>query len=354
MKTWTGLHVRICSLDNLWLAATKARRHKTRRGDVETFDLRRESRLRELREELVTMSWQPAGYREFRILDPKPRLIHAAPYRDRVVHHALCNVIEPILTRRFIADSYSCQRGKGTLAARERCRRYTSRYRHVLKCDIRKYYQSIDHTLLMDTLGRTIRCENTLELCRRIVASYRDVEIAPGIFPGDDLFTASGRPHGLPIGNLTSQLWANAFLDPLDHRVKEEWRAPAYARYTDDWLLWHDDKGFLWDMKERIRAWLESRRLCLHPDKTQVMRTEDGVPFLGFRFFPKHRPRVLGATKRRFERRSRRHRALVVAGRLDTQWAARSASSWRQFAVYGNSKGLIEEYGRAGFGWTAE
>jgi len=171
MKSWTNLYPEICSLENLYKAARKARKRKSRKEDVERFELHRERFLHQLREELLSENWKPSPYHKFQIHDPKTRTISAAPYRDRIVHHALCNIIAPLIERRFIYDSYSCRKGKGTQAGRERCRKYTNRYSYVLKCDIRKYFESIDHEILMDKIGRVIRCKPTAELCRKIVSS---------------------------------------------------------------------------------------------------------------------------------------------------------------------------------------
>jgi len=252
MKSWGNLYPTICSLENLYEAARKARKRKTRKEDVERFELHRERFLRQLQDELVTGHWRPSPYRRFQIHDPKTRTISAAPYRDRVVHHALCGVIGPLIERRFVYDSYSCRVGKGTLAGRERCRRFTNRYTYALKCDVRKYFESIDHAILGKKLARTIRCRPTLELCCRIIASSEASSAQPVLFPGDDLFTAGNRARGLPIGNLTSQLWANLYLDRLDHLVREELRVPGYVRYTDDFILWADDKAFLHACLNRI------------------------------------------------------------------------------------------------------
>lgn len=350
MKSFGGLFERICSLETLHEAAGKARKRKTRKGYVEDFGLRREREIAGLRRALLEGRYRPGAYREFRIFDPRERLISAAPFRDRVVHHALCHVLEPLLSRRFIYDSYSCQKGKGTGLGRERCRAFTNRYRYVLKADVQKYFQSVDHALLLEKLARVIRCVRTVDLCRRIIDSSRDTEIAPVYFPGDDLFSPHGRARGLPIGNLTSQLWANYYLDGLDHFIKEELRAPAYARYTDDFLLWSDDKGFLHEARARIAGELERVRLLLHPRKTRVQTTACGVPFLGFRFFPGRAPRVLGEVKRRFEKRARRQAGAIRAGTLERAEANRSAAGWRVFAVYGNSRGLWRHYRREGFG----
>jgi len=350
MKSWGNLYPTICSLENLYEAARKARKRKTRKEDVERFELHRERFLRQLQDELVTGHWRPSPYRRFQIHDPKTRTISAAPYRDRVVHHALCGVIGPLIERRFVYDSYSCRVGKGTLAGRERCRRFTNRYTYALKCDVRKYFESIDHAILGKKLARTIRCRPTLELCCRIIASSEASSAQPVLFPGDDLFTAGNRARGLPIGNLTSQLWANLYLDRLDHLVREELRVPGYVRYTDDFILWADDKAFLHACLNRISRELEHERLVLHPVKTRLIPVRCGVPFLGFRFVPDRAPRLLGECKRRFERRMRRKMAAVKAGQTYGVDARRSAEGWKAFADYGNVAGLYGKYRASGFG----
>jgi RNA-directed DNA polymerase len=349
-KTHKNLFPEIVSLESLYAAARQARRRKTRKENVERFELHRERFLRQLHDDLVGGVYRPSGYRQFQIFEPKPRLISAAPYRDRVVHHALCRVIGPLLERRFVYDSYSCRHGKGTEAARERCRLYTNRYRYVLKCDIRKYFPSIDHVCLMDKLAAVIGCRATLDLCALIIGSASDESEAALVFPGDPPDAASGRRRGLPIGNLTSQLWANLYLDRMDHWLKEDCRIPGYARYTDDFLLWSDDKSALRQVRASLSDFLVADRLLLHAGKTRIMPCAEGVPFLGFRFFPGLWPRLLGEAKRRFETRTRRQVAALAAGELAPKTVAASARGWSAFAAYGNTRGLFGAYRRDGFG----
>lgn len=348
MKSYGNLFPVICSLENLYEAARKARKRKTRHEAVERFELHRERYLRQLADELASGAWKPSRYVRFEIFDPKRRTISAAPYRDRVVHHALCNVLAPVLQRRFIADSFSCQEGKGTQAGRERCRVYTNRFPFALKCDVRKYFESIDHEILMAKLARVVRCEPTLRLCGLIVGSSVETSPPHHLFPGDDLL-AMTRPRGLPIGNLTSQLLANFYLDALDHQIREALRAPGYVRYTDDFILWADDKDRLHGWRAEIAGMVETDRLVLHPVKTRVFPTHCGVPFLGFRFFPGRAPRLLGEVKRRFERRMRRCRR-EDGPTFPTMRTRQSAAGWKAFADYGNTKGLYRAYRRKGFG----
>lgn len=350
MKTFGNLFPRICSLENLYKAARKARKHKSRQECVERFELHRERFIRQLREEIMSGCWKPSPYREFRIYDPRERLISAAPYRDRVVHHALCNVIQPLIERRFVYDTFSCRKGKGTGAARERCRKYTNRYRYVLKCDIRKFFQSIDHDIMLAKIARVIRCRRTLDLCAVIVESSCDAEVPPIVFPGDDLFTLAARRRGLPIGNLTSQIWGNLYLDRIDHLVKEVLRAPGYARYTDDFLVWSDHKRTLWGIHNRLIEELTSDRLLLNDRKTRIMQCTEGVPFLGFRFLPGRAPRLLAEAKRRFEKRTRGQMAQWDGSEKKAIEIQNSVAGWAAFAEYGNVKGLFAAYRKNGFG----
>jgi RNA-directed DNA polymerase len=337
---------RVCSLEaiaspgNLWLAADKARRGKRRRPDVEAFELRRESELALLHDELLAGAWQPGPYQFFEIFEPKRRMIAAAPYRDRVVHHALCNVLEPVLERRFIARSFSCQTGKGTMAARDCCRELTNRHRFVLKCDVAKFFPNIDHAVLRAKLAAWVACPGALALIDGILGSFRTTD--PALLrplPGDGA-AENSHPRGLPIGNLTSQLWGNFHLDALDHALTERAGHGAYLRYTDDFLLFDDDKARLWELGEVVRAELAGVRLKLAEPKSRLLATREGVPFCGFRFLPGRRPRVLGATKRRFE--ARRHRWW----RAGPEWAvvALGTFAWYQFSREGNSEGLRRAY----------
>jgi hypothetical protein len=321
---------KIASVENLFLAAHKARRGKGRRPDVEDWWLRRETEILRLREELLSGAWKPGGYRFFEIHEPKRRLIAAAPFRDRVAHHALCNLLAPVLERRFIARSYSCQIGKGTTAARECCRQLTNRHRFVLKCDVRKFFANIDHAILREKLDGCVVCPGVRRLIARILASYESV---PRV--------ADARPRGLPIGNLTSQLWGNFYLDGLDHWITETQQHGACVRYTDDLLLFGDDKSRLWALRDGVRQELAALRLRLAEPKSRLLAAREGVLFCGFRFLPGLRPRILGATKRRFERRRR-----TLAKERDFARLTVSVFAWYQFSREANTEGLRRAYCR--------
>ncbi len=289
MKTFNHLFEKIASWDNLLLAAKKAQKGKRYLPDVAAFHLRQEENLLQLQRELLAKTYQPGAYHTFLIHDPKERMISAAPYRDRVVHHALCNAIEPVFENGFIHDSYANRKGKGTHKAIERYQHFAKQYRYVLKCDIRKFFPSIDHTVLKQELRRKICCRGTLWLIDAIVDNSNPQEEHTVYFPGDDLFTPYECRRGLPIGNLTSQFWANVYLNRFDHFVKESLKVPGYVRYVDDFVLFSNDKRQLLAWKTALENELAKLRLLLHPTKTQAHPTAKGAPFLGFRCFPHHR-----------------------------------------------------------------
>ena len=268
-------------------------------------------------------------------------MISAAPFRDRVVHHALCNVIEPIFERRFIHDSYANRVGKGTHRALDRCQYYARQYRYVLVCDVRQFFPSIDHAILRATLGRLICDADVMWLIDRILESGVGVlseEYDMVWFPGDDL-TAALRPRGLPIGNLTSQFWANCFLNPFDHFVKRELKCPAYLRYVDDFLLFSDDKRQLRDWRAALIERLAALRLTLHQERAQARPVTEGIPFLGFVVYPTHR-RLKRRVGIAFRRRLRRRFAQYAAGEIESDQLAASILGWIEHVRHGDTWGL--------------
>ena len=240
-----GLFPGIASFAALEAAAQRAARGKRRKPGVAAFLAHLEPEVLRLERELLSGAWRPGRYVEIAIRDPKPRTVSAAPFRDRVVHHALCAVIEPLFERGFVFDSYANRTGKGTHRAVARYERFRNRFGHVLRCDLYRYFPAIDHAVLKADLRRRIRCERTLWLIDAVIDGSNPQEPVHLYYPGDDLFTPFERRRGLPIGNLTSQLFANVHLDGLDHYVKEVLRAPGYLRYVDDFALFHDDPAVL-------------------------------------------------------------------------------------------------------------
>lgn len=339
MKTYNGLYPQICSFENLWKAACKAQKGKRFQDNVARFNFHRERELLRLQEELLSQTYRPGDYYEFTIYEPKRRMISAAPYRDRVVHHALCNIIEPIFDRIFIYDSYACRVGKGTHRAVDRFTKFCRKTRYVLKADIRKYFPSIDHEILKELIRRKIKDKKTLWLIDLIIDSSNPQEPASFYFPGDDLFTPFERRRGIPIGNLTSQFFANVYLNPFDHFVKEQLHCKRYIRYCDDFVVLAQGKTRLHQVRERMAEYLVSLRLKLHPNKTQVFPVKEGTDFLGYRIFPTHR-RVRRENIVRFKRRMRRLQEAYAKGEVSVLKVRQSVQSWIAHVSHADSYGL--------------
>ncbi len=289
MKRYGNLWDSIVSWENLVLAARKAQQGKRDRLAVQNFNFFQEARLLRLQRELVDGTYQPGGFRSHWITHPKPRMISAAPYRDRVVHHALMNVLEPILERHFHPHSYACRQGKGTHAAADRLQELMRRHKYALQCDIQRFFPSIDHEILKATFRRLIKDRRALWLMDLIVDNSNEQPGGPTWFAGDDLFTPSERRRGLPIGNLTSQWFANWALTGLDHYVTSHLGLGAYVRYCDDFILLDNERQRLRDARAEIIAYLEQQRLQLHEDKAAVRPTGAGLTFVGYRTWATHR-----------------------------------------------------------------
>ncbi|MBU0498712.1 MAG: Retron-type reverse transcriptase [Gammaproteobacteria bacterium] len=219
MKRIGSLWPQVIAFDNLLSAYRKARRGKRDRPEVARFAFGPERELLSLQEELLSGAYRPGDYRLFTLYERKPRLIAAAPFRDRVVHHAVMNGIEPPIDRRFIFDCWACRRGKGVHGAVRRYQTWARRYPYVLKTDIRAYFPSIDHALLKERLRRYLKDREVLGLLDRIIDRGPEVAGPDFFFPGDDLLTPLERRRGIPIGNLTSQFFANLYLDGFDHLI---------------------------------------------------------------------------------------------------------------------------------------
>lgn len=341
MKTYKHLYPQITAFENLRQAFKKAARGKRKRPDVADFEFNLESNLLVLQDELRAETYTPGAYFNFRIHDPKPRIISAASFRDRVVHHALCQVIEPIWERRFIDDTYACRTGKGTHAALDRCTESARRYPYVLQCDIEHFFPRIDHAILYHQLEKLIADPSALRLCRKILDSGTGIHPAiehPVYFPGDDLFSAL-RPCGLPIGNLTSQFWANVYLNPLDQFIKRELKCHAYVRYVDDFLLFASEKSTLHAWRQAIIAYLIGLRLQLHERRAAVYPVVSGIPFLGWRVYPDHR-RLKRHNGVAFQRRFRVLCQDFYQGKISYTQLYASIQSWIAHAKHGDTLGL--------------
>lgn len=248
----------------------------------------------ELHHELKDGSYKHGGYKHFKISDPKPRDIHKATVRDRLTHHAVHRQLYPYFDRRFIADSFSCRRGKGTHRAMNRFRTFAfkvsrnhTRTCYVLKCDIRKFFAPIDQSVLMEILGTHIRDSRLLGLVKEVVGSFDSGLLG----------------KGLPLGNLTSQLLVNIYMNEFDQFVKHELKARFYIRYADDFVILSPDRQSLVKTLRLIKRFLQAQlKLELHPDKVFIKTFSSGVDFLGWVHFSDHQV-LRTATKRRMWRR---------------------------------------------------
>jgi retron-type reverse transcriptase len=330
------LYFRITAFPTLLGAFRKASKGKRYRPEVLAFGANLEAELFQLQHELRSFSYSPGPYRQFTIREPKPRLVSAAPFRDRVVHHALIAVIAPPLERHFVRTSYANRHGYGSHRALRRFARACREHPWVLQADIRLYFPSIDHQLLLAQLERRIACRPTLWLLRAILANGASAGPAIDAFPGDDLLTPLQRPRGLPIGNLTSQFLANLHLDPIDHHLRSLPGVRAYLRYVDDLSLFADHPETLRHSLTVLRTELHALRLRLHPSKTQIRRTATGASFVGFHLIG-GRIRLRNHSLLRIRRGLRRHSRNLPQGRISAARARASALSWDAHLAHGHT-----------------
>jgi RNA-directed DNA polymerase len=362
MKRPGQLLDQIAAPANLLEAYLKARRGKTQQAEVRAFAARLDAELGQMRADLLAGRCRFDRYRTFRVYDPKERLIHAAPFPDRVLHHAVLNVCEPYFERAQVFDSYACRKGKGTRAALLRARDFARRYPCYLKLDVRKYFASIGHEPLKDMLRRMFKDQHLLALLETVIdgcpengtgsgswklrfstgssrirensdsgllavpretppnsheSGYAQLQSSVAWMPG-----ASPRfgPRGLPIGNLTSQYFANHFLTPLDQHLKRVLRVPGYIRYMDDFVLW----GY--STRDLLRWEREARKFCaerlgLELKPPCINQSAAGLPFLGFLVLPGEL-RLTSHSCRRLRRKLKACQRRLDRGAIDEECAA--------------------------------
>lgn len=297
----------MASPDHLFSSWREFRCGKRGRQDVQDFERHLERHVFRLRDDLARGTYRHGPYERFHVYDPKPRVIHKATVRDRLVHHAVVRVLQPTLERSFIHDSYSCRCGKGPHAAVRRLDVFSRRVSRngtrpcwTLKFDIAKFFDSVDHEILLSLLAEQVPCRRTRALLAEIVGSY---SVSGTASVGRNSVSFPERRTGLPIGSVTSQLFANLYLDALDHYIKEQLRVRYYLRYTDDLLVLHNSPAVLRDVLRVVRTWVwEERRLTLHPRKVSIRKLTHGVDFLGYVVLPRHKV-LRTRTRRRMFRR---------------------------------------------------
>lgn len=333
MKRVGKLFDKVCDFDNLLRAYKRAFRASGRTPAACEFCFRLEKEILQLQRELLSGEYQPAPYRYFRISDPKARIISVADFRDRVVHHALVGVLEPVFERRFIYDSYATRKNKGTHKAILRAQSFIRKNFFFLKTDIAKYFDSIDHNILLALISRKIKDKDILALTETILRN-------------SDESRGMRRATGLPIGNLTSQFFANVYLDPLDHFIKDERGVKYYIRYMDDMALFSEDKGFLKEILAMMRDFLKEKlKLELKQSATFINTRIHGIPFLGFRIFPKLK-RIKSENLRRFRQRLRQRQWEMESGRIAESAYGMSLQSLVAHLKFGDTMQLRKEMRR--------
>jgi hypothetical protein len=311
----------IADMDNLRLAFWKSKKKKSGKEEVRAFGADLDRNLLSLSEEISSGSVSVGAYSYFKVYDPKERLICAASFRERVVHHAIMTVGAPVFERFQISDSYATRRMKGQFAALERVKSWIGDGLWFCKLDARKYFDSIDHEILYKQLCGKFKDGRLLNIFRQIIGSYA---ASPG--------------RGVPIGNLTSQYFANFYLAHLDHFAKENLGVKRYARYMDDVVMLHPSKEKLLDLAGEVRGYcggelgLELKPVCLN-------RIDKGIPFLGFVLFPRG-VRLSKGSKKRFLAKHRRYAGRLRSGAWSQKEYARHAEPLFAFARFADSLNL--------------
>ncbi len=278
MKKYKNLYQELCSKENLALAFKKAQKRKSRKPYVIEFKANLDENLRILRAELLLEGYKPKPLRTFVIRDPKVRKIRKSYFVDRIVHHAICNILEPIFEKRFIYDSFANRVGKGTLNAikrfdkfKQKASKNNTRNCYVFKADIKHYFDEVNHNALINILRKKINDERLISLISKVLKNHSN-------------------KIGMPLGNMTSQFFANVYLNELDQFMKNELKAKYYIRYVDDFVILHNDKNVLESYKEKIDFFLKEKlQLELHSTKSKILLLKRGISFLGFRNYPNHR-----------------------------------------------------------------
>ncbi len=281
MKRIGYLYEQIYAWDNLLSAYHKARwgKHSV---ELDRFEYDWETNLLAIQAALQEESYGFGGYRQFKIFEPKERIISCAPFSDRIVHHAICNIISPILEQSMIVDSYACRKGKGLHKAVRRAFWFYRNTAYHYRLDIRKYFYTIDHQILLSMLNRKFKDIKLLNLLAKLIGTYQTGHEYYFPFPEDDLLDLI-RERGLPIGNLTSQWLANYYLSKLDHYIREELHLPYYIRYMDDIIVFSNDRNYLRQSRTKITDRLAELRLNVNERKDHIQSNKQGIDFLGFR-----------------------------------------------------------------------
>ncbi|PJA85883.1 MAG: RNA-dependent DNA polymerase [Candidatus Moranbacteria bacterium CG_4_9_14_3_um_filter_44_28] len=338
MKNYNNIFEKIISPENLFLAWDSFKSNKRNKADVQRFEWELERNIFQLHRELRRGAYKHGAYSSFYIQDPKQRHIHKADVRDRVLHHAVFSVLDPIFEETFISNSYSCRIGKGThkgVSALEKfIRQISQNYSKpcfILKCDIKQFFGSVDHAILKNILKKRIKDENARWLLEQIIDSFSSRQ--------SDIFYV----RGLPIGNLTSQLFANVYLNELDQFIKHKLKIKNYARYTDDFVIVGNTKKELENILPKINSFLKNTlSLELHPKKIVIRKQSQGIDFLGYVILPHYRL-LRTKTKKRIFKKLKMRIAQYKTGKIDNKSLNQSLQSYLGVLSHANTHKLKEK-----------
>ena len=331
MKRNGHLFEALCEYAHLYRSFLKAFRGSGKTAEACRFCFHLENELLLLKKEIEGGAYEPAPYRYFNIYDPKERVISVARFRDLVVHHAVVGVLEPLFEPAFIHDSYATRKGKGTHKAVKRAQAFLKRYPFYLKIDIDKYFDNIDHRILLGLIERKVKDKRFLNLLERIIVNS---DISRGLIKG----------KGIPIGNLTSQFFANVYLNALDHHLKDTLGEKAYIRYMDDMVIFSDSRDHLKALMKEIEGYLADHLLLKLKERATIINSNlHGLPFLGYRVFPKL-IRVKRENLKRVKRRLVRRLSEYHMGDISEEKLSMSVRSWFEFIGFADSLSLRQSF----------
>jgi len=341
MKTYKNLYEKIYSKGNILLAYQKAIKGKSSRPDIKEFKKHLFRNLEALHQELKTQTYKPRPLKKFIIRDPKTRTIHKSDFRDRIIHHAIINIIEPIYEKTFIYDSFANRKTKGTHKAIQRFDKFKRKVSkngkltnnpfnknsvqgYLLKADIKHYFQTVNHSILIQILERKIKDKQVIQLTKQILENFE-------------------KNIGMPLGNLTSQFFANLYLNELDQFIKHKLKAKYYIRYVDDFVILHQNKETLKEYKIAISSFLINKlKLQLHPDKSKIQPLNKGTIFLGYKIFYHHKL-LRKSNLRNFQKRFNENLKQFQKGIINYRELKRKIQGWFGYSIHANTYRLRKQ-----------
>lgn len=350
MKIWHSIYYKLIIKGNIFRGYEGFLIGKKRKRDVISFGDELEYNLQTLHKSLVDKTYKPGGYSQFFVWDPKLRLIHKSTVVDRIVHHIVSRELDPIFEPTFIAHSYSCRKNKGThkgvLALQKMGRKVSKNNTRIcwsLKCDIKKFFASINHKILFEIIARKIKDEDFLDLLAKIINSFYS-----------DRTTDIKNKKGIPIGNLTSQFFSNIYLNELDQFIKHQLKIKYYLRYADDFVLLSDDRNYLEDLLIPIEKFINAKLdLELHPQKIIFTKFQSGIDFLGYVVFPYHiLPRT--KTKKRMMRKIKAKINEFKTGKISEEKVNETIQSYLGYLSHANAYEFRSELENLIWFWITE